>query len=281
MESLLFGYDKGAFTGADKSRPGLIKQADRGTLFLDEVGELPPSLQKAFLRVLQEHRFRPLGSEKEEKSNFRLVVATNRDLDEMVEAGKFRDDLLYRLRSFVIKLPPLRKRPADIKDLAMYYMAKVCEKTRIMTKGFSPDFFEVLGAYHWPGNVRELFQTIDSVLTVAHDEPIIFPTHLPVHIRAEAARASLDKKKRPPASADNIVEKDLLSIEQVLPFKDYRKKLLDNGEKRYFNYIASLAKGNIAQACRISGLSRSRLYHFLQKYDISLSSGARLESSES
>src|SRR5574340_806626 len=127
-ESALFGHEKGAFTGADKAHDGLISQADGGTLFLDEAGELSLSLQKVFLRVLQEHCFRPLGAKKEIKSNFRLVVATNRDLDKMVEAADFRGDLLFRLRALTIKLPPLRERPGDIEDLVRHHVAGLCRR---------------------------------------------------------------------------------------------------------------------------------------------------------
>jgi len=137
VESMLFGHEKGAFTGAEKARVGLIKEADGGTLFLDEVGELPLIVQKDFLRVLQENRFRPLGSNKEIESDFRLVSATNRDLERMVESGQFRKDLFFRLQSVIIELPPLRNRPRDIKDLAIHYVVKLCERYGMETKGFS------------------------------------------------------------------------------------------------------------------------------------------------
>ncbi|MBF0549089.1 MAG: sigma-54 factor interaction domain-containing protein, partial [Deltaproteobacteria bacterium] len=119
VEGILFGHEKGAYTGADRAQMGLIKEADGGTLFLDEVGELPLSIQKSFLRVLQERHFRPLGLNREIKSDFRLLAATNRDLDQMVQEGKFRQDLLYRLKSFVITLPPLRNRVVDIKEMVL------------------------------------------------------------------------------------------------------------------------------------------------------------------
>jgi two-component system, NtrC family, response regulator len=124
IESILFGHEKGTFTGADTSREGLIKQADSGTLFLDEVGDLSLSAQKSFLRVLQEHHFRPLGAKREVKSEFRLIAATNRDLNKMVQEGKFRDDLFFRLCAFTIDLPPLRERLSDIKELIFYYVKK-------------------------------------------------------------------------------------------------------------------------------------------------------------
>ena len=281
VESILFGHEKGAFTGADRNQPGLISQADRGTLFLDEVGELPLSLQKTFLRVLQEHHFRPVGGKNEEASDFRLVAATNRNLYEMVASGQFRNDLLYRLRTIVIESPPLRQRPEDIKDLAMYHVGRFCEKSRIMMKGFSPDFFEVLKAYRWPGNVRELFNALDSVVIAAQDEPILYPYHLPAHIRATAARASFGTKSKPRTHEEGMVAKDLPAIGPLLPFKEYRTRLLENGEKGYFNHIALLAKGDAREACGLSGLSRSRLYYFLQKHNISLSNQTRTESNES
>ncbi len=148
MESILFGYEKGVFTGADKTREGLIKQANGGTLFLDEIGELPLIVQKNFLRVLQEHRFRPLGSSKEIESDFRLISATNRDLQKMVVDKHFREDLLFRVKTFSIDIPPLRERPEDIKELVIYYIAKFCRRYRIAVKEFSPEFLTVSSHTH-------------------------------------------------------------------------------------------------------------------------------------
>ncbi|RLB62102.1 MAG: sigma-54-dependent Fis family transcriptional regulator, partial [Deltaproteobacteria bacterium] len=150
VESLLFGHERGSFTGADRSQNGLVRQAHKGTLFLDEVGELPMTLQKSFLRVLQEHRFRPVGSNKEVESEFRLIAATNRDLDAMVESGEFRSDLLFRLRTFIIELPPLRERREDIKELARYHIDKFCNQYSLDSKGFSPEFLQTLMSYPWP-----------------------------------------------------------------------------------------------------------------------------------
>ena len=138
VESVLFGHERGAFTGADKSKTGLITQADGGTLFLDEVGELPSSIQGSFLRVLQERRFRPVGSVKEVTSDFRLIAASNKNLDEMVQKGLFRKDLLFRLRTLAITLPPLRGRPEDIKELAYFYLSKFSRYYGNGMKGFSP-----------------------------------------------------------------------------------------------------------------------------------------------
>jgi len=260
VESMLFGHEKGAFTGADRTREGLIKQAHGGTLFLDEVGELPLQVQKAFLRVLQERRFRPIGSKSEVESDFRLVSGTNRDLQKMVEEGSFRSDLLFRIRSFTIELPPLRERPRDIKDLAMHYLANLCERYSLGLKGFSPDFLEALLAYHWPGNVRELFHALERALAVARDEPTLFPIHLPDSIRIHLAAMLLSKKTAPgPPRAETS-----LRPESILPFKEFRETM----DRQYLTHLISHTGRNIKEACRISGLSRSRLYELLKEYNI-------------
>jgi two-component system NtrC family response regulator len=261
VESMLFGHDRGAFTGADRAREGLIKQADGGTLFLDEVGELPLSLQKAFLRVLQERRFRPLGGRREIESNFRLVAATNRDLGTMVQNGQFRNDLLFRLRSFAIELPPLRKHTEDIKDLAIHYMAKFCERHGMGIKGFSPDFLEALIAYDWPGNVRELVNSMERALIEARHEPTLFVKHLSHSIRIHLARASLTKTPiiiDPPKPANPHPG----SIPRL---REYREA----ADREYLQKLMALTSGTIKEACEISGLSRSRLYELLKKLQLS------------
>jgi two-component system NtrC family response regulator len=270
VESLLFGHERGAFTGAERSKTGLIKQADGGTLFLDEIAELPLSLQKAFLRVLQEKRFRPIGSQKELTSDFRVVAATNRNLDKMVESGFFRDDLLYRISPFAVELPPLRERVEDIRELALRTVTRACEKSRIGMKSFSPDFFDILQTYNWPGNVRELMGTLQRSLAVAVREPVLYPAHLPVDLRVKASRLAIAGR----AAAQNkfdIAVNDVLAVDEVpLDFKDFRNTVLEGAEKRYFTQLVRLANGSSAQACRLSDISRSRLFHFLHKYNISL-----------
>ncbi|MGD0972339.1 MAG: sigma-54 dependent transcriptional regulator [Desulfobaccales bacterium] len=203
VESALFGHEKGAFTSADRSQVGLIKQADGGTLFLDEVGELPIEIQKAFLRVLQERRFRPVGSRFETESDFRLVAATNRDLDELAAKGLFRRDLLFRLRAITLDLPPLRHRYGDLKDLTLFHTARICEKWGIGPKGFAPEFLEALLAHDWPGNVRELFNTLDRALAESRYEPTLFPKHLTSQIRIKVARAAVAKESSADAAGGN------------------------------------------------------------------------------
>ncbi|MCE5244941.1 MAG: sigma-54 dependent transcriptional regulator [Syntrophobacteraceae bacterium] len=262
VESLLFGHEKGAFTGADKVREGLIRQADGGTLFLDEVGELPMSLQKAFLRVLQERSFRPLGSAREQKSDFRLVAATNRDLDEMVQAERFREDLLFRLKAFTIELPPLRERREDIKELARYHTDQFCERYGLAPKGFSPEFVDTLAAYAWPGNVRELVNALDRALNAARFDPTLFPAHLPMDVRVEVTRSSLQRKtscdEEPPGGGSYPLPK----------LRELRDRLIEQAERQYLQDLMALCLGHIPKACELSGLSQSRLYALLQKYGI-------------
>ena len=257
IESILFGHEKGAFTGADRQREGLIKQADGGTLFLDEVGDLPLSAQKAFLRVLQEHRFRPLGAKREVTSEFRVIAATNRDLIKMVQEDKFREDLLFRLRTFTIDLPPLRERPGDIKELAIHYVNKICKRLGMEVKGFSPEFFETLYAYEWPGNIRELVNALESTLAAALHEPIVFPKHLPTHIRVRLARDAIQKK-----------EAVLTPYGITGTLKERRNSAIEGEERQYLQELMAITGGNIKKSCEISGLSRVRLYVLLTKYTI-------------
>lgn len=265
VESVLLGYEKGAFTGADRSQDGIITQAHGGTLFLDEIGELPLSLQKVFLRVLQEHRFRPIGSKKEVESDFRLVAATNRDLDLMVKKGQFRKDLLYRIRSLNIEIPPLRQRLGDIKKLIIHYVATICENYRLELKGISPDFFDVLRAYEWPGNVRELVNTIERAIIASRQEPALFPKHLPIHIRIQVARSSIREIKKP----ETMPVEENPPLEAMGQFRETRKEALAEMEKNYFQELMKLTKGSIKQSCRISGLSRNQLYTYLKRHNIS------------
>lgn len=260
VESTLFGHEKGAFTGAEKDKQGLIKQADGGTLFLDEVGELNLAIQKAFLRVLQEKRFRPVGSRKEVQSDFRLLAATNRDLSRMAESGKFRQDLLYRIRSMYLELPPLREHPEDIQKLALFHAARICDGYGIGTKGFSPEFITALNTYHWPGNVRELVNSLESAIADAGDKPTLFAKHLPNNIRIKIASNALTKKKARKDSG----RKYQTRLGKLPKFRDF----LDDNKRRYLEDLMSQSHKNIQKACRISGLSRSSLYEYLKKYKI-------------
>jgi two-component system NtrC family response regulator len=265
VESILFGHQKGAFTGAVTNRDGLILQAHQGTLFLDEIGELPLGIQKNFLRVLQEKRFRPLGGKKECFSDFRLVSATNRDLEEMVRKGLFRQDLYYRICALHIQLPPLRERRQDIAALTLHRMERTSALMKLPPHGTAPDFLEALAAFGWPGNVRELFNVIDSVLADASDEPILFAKHLPPAIRANAIKHRLTETRLPNVSATANISKTQPTGEPgepILPFKEY----LDSAKARYLDRLLDQSGGNVGEACRLSGLSRAYLYQLIQKF---------------
>lgn len=256
IESTLFGHVKGAFTGAEGNQEGLVKHAHGGTLFLDEVGELPMSIQKTFLRLLQEHEYRPVGSSKHLYSDFRLVTATNRDLEECVAKKQFRSDLLFRLQATTISLPPLNQRREDIRELAMYFITTLCERYGLETKGVAPDFIEALMGYDWPGNVRELYQTMEQVFTASFLGPTCFAIHLPEKFRIQQARAGFEER-----------EKSDIPVNHLPSWREYKEMC----EKSYIQKLKLFSENNVSQGCRISGLSRTRLYQLLQKYDIDFS----------
>jgi two-component system NtrC family response regulator len=260
VESILFGHVKGAFTGADQERRGLIHQADGGTLFLDEIGELPGTLQKTFLRVLQERRFRPVGSKQEVASNFRLIAATNRDLFAMVEAGGFRADLFYRLHALPLALPALRERPEDIRSLALAFIAGMGRRYQVTAKDIAADFFAALEAYDWPGNVRELKNTIEQVLLQAGEDQKLFANHLPVHIRVRLATSQLAGRDASAAASPQGVA-GLLAPE--LPsLKEFRRQ----ASGLYAQALRARFGGDMKKAGAVAGLSRSRLYAFLKDH---------------
>ena len=261
IESTLFGNEKGAFTGANLAREGLIKEADGGTLFLDEVGELLLPQQRAFLRVLQERRFRPIGGKRDMFSDFRLIAATNRNLEEMVKAGTFREDLFFRIQSLMICIPPLRDRSEDIDEIASYYIAKLSEKYGWGQKGYNPEFLEAIASYHWPGNVRELIHAIENVLSESRGEPTLFRIHLPVHIRSRLAKSSLEDDLTP-NSGYRQKSNNPASFPKL-------KEWMDESEKRYFEDLIRFTEGEINKICRISGISRSNIYTRFKKYNLS------------
>ena len=260
IESTLFGHVKGAFTGAERAQDGLVNHADGGTLFLDEVGELPPSTQATFLRLLQEHEYRPVGSSKPLYSNFRLVAATNRNLAERAASGKFREDLLFRLQAYTIGLPNLNERLEDIPELVTHFITRLCRRYRLETKGVAQDFIDALMNHDWPGNIRELHQTIEQVFTSAFLGPTCFAIHLPEQFRIKQARADFSTAKTPqPLNAS-------------LPTW---RKYKDLCEKSYVEKLKVLAEGNVSKACRISDLSRTRLYQLISKYEIKFDTQAK------
>lgn len=259
IESVLFGHEKGAFTGADKYRKGLIELANGGTLFMDEVGELPELMQSSFLRVLQEKKFRPIGSEKEIYSDFRVICATNRDLDKMASDRLFRTDLLFRLKTFTLKLPPLKDRKGDIPVIARAQVQKCCQSHGVPKKAVSPDFREMLERYHWPGNVRELINAIEISVTSAQFEDTLFSIHLPAEIRAQIASSKIKKETASPLSSPpNLPAQGRLT----------HKEVMAHTEKHYLESLYLSVGGDIPKLIELTALSRSVLYRKLKKYHI-------------
>lgn len=267
VESILFGHTKGAFTGADKAKKGLVKQADGGTLFLDEIGEMPLEIQKKFLRVLQEQKYLPVGSSTAVKSDFRLIAATNRNLEAMVEEGTFREDLLFRLKTFQIELPPLRSRPTDIAELTYYFRNDYCRRNRLKRKKLATDYLMLLSRYSWPGNVRELFQAIEYSITEAGDNEVLEAVHLPVNIRLSVTKQKMrqDRVKREHSGRRHL-KGELSSMPTM---KEYRERIIEDYQKQYLETLLQLTGGNIKKFCETAGLSRSRLYELLKKYNLS------------
>ncbi|BFR50095.1 sigma-54 dependent transcriptional regulator [Nitratidesulfovibrio sp. HK-II] len=298
VESTLFGHRKGAFTSALADRDGLVKLADGGTLFLDEVGEMPLSIQRSFLRFLQERTFRPVGGTQEIKSDFRLISATNRDLDAMVERGEFRKDLLFRLKTVHVELPPLRSRPEDLKPLAIYHVNRLCEQYGVPHKGFSPDFFQQLAQYDWPGNVRELYNVLERSFVISGLESVLYALHLPQDIRIKITRAAIarpatgevgigSESATHPSAADGNGDgtgggpgggEDMVPPAQradalgaaftspLPPLKGFKRLM----ERKYLEILIGQTRGNLQEMLDVSGLSRSHFYALLKKNNMSL-----------
>jgi DNA-binding NtrC family response regulator len=247
IESELFGYVRGAFTGAASDFPGMLAQANRGTLFLDEVAEMPAELQTRFLRVLQEREYRPLGSTKTLKTDFRLVAATNRPVAESVRQGVLRQDFYYRLNTFQIEIPPLRSRVEDVAPLARQFVSRFAAKQGISTPQISTDVMQRLSAYHWPGNIRELQNAMEYAVILMEDG-IIEQRHLPAELRVTAGvhQALLDS---PPSLS------------------------LAENEKQTILRALIETHGNKKRAAEMLGIQRPTLYGKLRQYGIHKGSG--------
>lgn len=267
--SVLFGHTRGAFTGANQDHGGLIAQANGGTLFLDEAGDMPLEIQKSFLRVLQDHQYRPLGAEKTRSSNFRVIAATHRNLDEMASQGQFRSDLLYRLRAITVTLPPLRKRMEDLRALAVHMVSEHCLALGRDIIGINESFFQMLEAYTWPGNVRELSQAIVSAIAHAGDETVLFSSHLPAHVRTQVIQSNLQQpasEKKPDAASAAFWPGFSDSTGSLGPLRRMRGQF----EEAYMRALVRQSEGNVEKACQVSGLSRPHVYALLKKYGLTL-----------
>lgn len=275
-ESLLFGHIKGSFTGANSSTLGLFRQAEGGTLFLDEIGDLSLSIQKSLLRVLQDKKITPVGSSKEIQCDFRLVAATNRNLEEMVQKGTFRKDLYYRLISSILYLPPLRERKEDIHPLIDHYLPKSCADLQLSEKGYSPDFLQAMQDYNWPGNIRELINAINTACTAANADNELQTYHLPTDIRVYLAKKKVgtsgqnnEQLIQASNQEDALITINPTTHGEYPTYKQARQETVHKMEKIYLSKLLDYSKRNIAEACRISGLSRARLYELFKKHDIS------------
>jgi len=237
LESELFGYEKGAFTGATQSRRGLFAQADGGTFFLDEVSEMPLTMQAKLLRVLGDMAFYPLGGRRLVRVNVRMIAASNKNLEEEVKLGRFREDLFYRIHVIHIPIPPLRERKEDIPLLARHFLKKYAEKAKKEIVGFSAAAFRKLMIHHWPGNVRELENCVESAVAMANQEII---------------------------TDDLILQNSLKGQEGPKSFKDAKADF----EKEYLIQLLQMTKGNITEAGKLAGKHRADLYELLRKHDL-------------
>ncbi len=263
----LFGYRKGAFTGADADKSGLVRMAHGGTLFLDEVSELAPEMQKAFLRVLEEHSFRPLGHDREEQSDFRLVCASNRDLVALAGAGGFREDLLYRIRAMTVVLPPLRDRREDVQELVDCHLARITRRGGLPRKSVSMDLLMLFKDHAWPGNVRELVNVLEALVAAAPLERTLRPMHLPGELRVQFARS-----RNPGGHRHTAALADPDPAVALPPWKEFRPRAVQEMEHGYLSRLMAEAGNDVRKAMAISGLSQARLYGLLKKHGFTRSS---------
>ncbi len=238
IQSELFGHEKGSFTGAHQRRIGRLEAADGGTIFLDEIGDLPPDLQVNLLRFLQEHTIERLGSAEPIRLDVRVIAATHVDLERAIRDGRFREDLYYRLNVLHLTLPPLRERGRDIELLARYYFKKFTEEQRGRAKGFSQEALQVMNGYAWPGNVRELMNRVQRAVIMS-DGGLIGPADLGLDRRAVTSRQTSLSAARAAA------------------------------EKSAIRTALRHARGNQSEAAKLLGVSRTSLYRLMQKHDLS------------
>jgi DNA-binding NtrC family response regulator len=244
----LFGHEKGSFTGAISNRVGRFQLADGGTIFLDEIAEMSPKLQVKLLRVLQERKVDPVGSTRSIDVDVRVVAATNKDLAEEVKAGRFREDLFYRLQVVPVNLPALRERGDDVRHLAQHFLSRQAEETGRLNLAFSPNALELMASYRWPGNVRELENVVER-LAILSDGDVIEASNLPEYITEEAGM--------PQAFALS----DLALPSSGVNFNE----LVDTYESKLISSALSQTNGNKKAAAKLLGLNRTTLVEKIKK----------------
>lgn len=249
LESELFGHVRGSFTGAVSDKKGVFEEAEGGTCFLDEIGDITLNMQAKLLRVLQEHEVRRVGAQKSIKVDVRVIAATNKDLEQVVRKRAFREDLYYRLKVVSIYLPPLRKRPADIPSLAQYFLRRYGHETGKPVSGISDEAMDVLCTYAWPGNVRELENAIERAVTLSL-QPLLSPEDLPAEAR-EGKPSRLCGNQR---EDEDFFFPGSPSLEEV--------------KRRYVLHVLSVTQGNIARSAKTLDIDRRSLYRMLVRYKI-------------
>jgi len=251
LESELFGHEKGSFTGADQQKRGLLEFAGRGTVFLDEISELPPGTQSKLLRVLEERRVRRVGGLAEYEVRCRIIAATNRDLSTAVARGDFREDLYYRLNVFRIELPPLRERGNDVEMLAWHFLESLCRERGMSSREFSAGALSALRAYSWPGNVRELKNTIERAIILAEGDVIESDQ---IIIQQRSVAPALTAGDSIHAAAAIVVPPEGLT--------------LDDAERQLIAATLKLARHNHSLAAKMLGLSRPTILRKIRKYGL-------------
>ena len=247
FESELFGHERGAFTGAVKTKPGLLEFANNGTFFLDEIGELSRSLQVKLLRMLEDKKIRRVGGRDEININVRIISASNRNLEQAVEEKSFREDLFYRLSTIQIEIPPLRKRVEDIIPLAYHFLQDICRREDVAKREFSIEAEELLKEYSWPGNVRELQNIIGRTFYLCSNR-IILVKDLPMPITSQQHRLSAE----------------FLNSN----YKNAKEQVLEKFEVDYLTYHLKNNKGNISRTAEICGMDRRTIHRLIKEYNI-------------
>ena len=250
IESELFGYEKGAFTGATKSQQGLIESAHKGTIFLDEITELNIDLQAKLLRMLQERQLRKVGGRTLTDVDIRVISATNRDPKQAIIDGKLREDLFYRLNVIPLELPPLRERSSDISLLLQYFIKCMNDESSQLPKRFTPNALDMLQNYSWPGNIRELKNLVECLVTLVNSD-LIDVDDLPSVIKNESFNLS-DKK----------------FLAELLPFKEAKDSYVEYFESRYLEKVLAKFNGNISKAAEYSKINRRTIHRLINKHNI-------------
>lgn len=262
IEAELFGYERGAFTGADKNKKGKFLYADGGTLFLDEVSELPYDAQGKLLRVLQEMEVNPIGSNRIYKVDVRIIAATNRDLIKLVAEGKFREDLFYRLSVIEINLPPLRERKEDIPELTELFTKEALKKYNLKKGGFTKEAVELLKRYDFPGNIRELKNLVNKLIALYRERPIT-PNIIEKHISSLSLRNSSIKNWR-----DGYINEVKGMLEKNR--KNIYLKLVEEAEKIVIEEVLKYTGGNISEAAKYLGIHRNTVHRKIEELDIDI-----------